>query len=73
MDKTDELKPLHYKKGEDTFAWAEKRFNDEQLQAIAEFNIHKYLSRNKDQDVSDFGKIAVYALWIKGILEKEQL
>lgn len=66
----DKLRPSHYKKGKDTFSWAEDKYSTEQLQAIAEFNIHKYSSRKKGQDILDFGKVADYALWIKSILEK---
>ena len=68
----NELRPTHYAEGEDTFAWAEKRFNPNELRAIAEFNMHKYLNRLKGDDIKDYGKIANYALWIKGIKEKEQ-
>ena len=66
------LRPTHYTRGSDTFAWAEERFNPNELRAIAEFNIHKYLNRLKGEDIKDFGKIADYALWIKDIKEKEQ-
>lgn len=65
------LRPSHYKKGEDTFAWAEKRYDKKQLQAIAEFNIHKYLNRDKGQDFDDLGKIVDYANWLRSIMEKD--
>ena len=66
------LRPDHYKEGEDTWAWAEKRFTVQELRAIAEFNIHKYSNRSKGQDVKDFGKVADYSLWIAGILTKHE-
>lgn len=72
MLKIDNLRPDHYKEGEDTWAWAEKRFSIQELRAIAEFNIHKYSNRSKGQDVKDFGKVADYALWIAGILEEKK-
>ncbi len=68
---TKELRPTHYIEGEDTFAWAEKKFNLEQLEAIALFNIHKYSNRQKGENIKDYGKIADYSLWFAGILEQE--
>ena len=62
-----ELRPKHYKKGADSWAWAEDRFNKEQLIAIAEFNIHKYTHRDKGQNESDEKKILHYGIWLKKI------
>ena len=62
-------RPSHYVEGEDTFAWAEKRFTTQQLLAVAEFNIHKYFTRRKGQDFDDYGKISDYANWARKILE----
>lgn len=64
------LRPDHYKKGEDTFAWAERKFDLEICLAIAAFNIHKYNDRSKGQDYQDFGKVADYALWARSLMEK---
>ena len=64
------LRPPHYKEGEDTFAWAEKTFELDTCLAIAAFNIHKYNSRDKGQDYDDFGKISDYALWARRMMVK---
>jgi len=64
------LRPAHYKKGEDTFSWAERKFDRDTNLAIASFLIHKYVDRNKGQDYEDFGKIADYAMWARGLMEK---
>jgi hypothetical protein len=71
MAKND-LRPDHYKEGEDTFAWAERKFSPETCLAIAAFNIHKYNDRDKGQDYKDFGKIADYAMWARGIMERDE-
>ena len=65
-----QLRPSHYKKGEDTFAWAERKFEPDTCLAIAAFNIHKYNDRSKGDDYKDFGKIADYAMWARSIMEK---
>lgn len=67
-----DLRPDHYKKGEDTFAWAEKKFGIEYCLAICAFNIHKYNDRNKGDDYKDFGKIADYAMWARDMMERDQ-
>ena len=72
MAEAHRQKPSHYPQGQDSFAWAEERFSKEQLTAIAEFNIHKYLTRNKGQDLQDLLKIEVYSHWIGDILLKDE-
>lgn len=69
--KDNDLRPEHYKKGEDTFAWTERRFGIEACLIVAAFNIHKYNDRDKGQDYEDFGKIADYALWARSLMEKD--
>jgi len=68
---TKGLRPPHYTKGKDTFAWAEETLTKEACLAIAAFNIHKYNTRNKGQDYEDFGKIIEYANWARSLTEKE--
>jgi len=64
------LRPAHYKKNEDSFAWAEKKFKTKTCINIAEFNIHKYLNRDKGSDFEDFGKIIDYAKWARKLIKK---
>jgi len=68
----NELRPEHYKEGEDTFDWAERKYGLETCLAICEFNIHKYNDRSKDDDYKDFGKIADYAMWARDMMERNE-
>jgi len=65
------LRPAHYTKGKDTFAWAEQTLTKEACLAIAAFNIHKYNTRDKGQDYEDFGKIIEYANWARSLMEDD--
>jgi len=65
------LRPPHYTKGKDTFAWAEQTLTKEACLAIAAFNIHKYNTRDKGQDYEDFGKIIDYANWARSLMEDD--
>ena len=65
------LRPEHYVKGKDSFAWAEDKFSTDICCAIAAFNIHKYNDRDKGQDYDDFGKIIDYANWARDLMEKQ--
>ena len=65
-----DLRPSHYKEGEDTFAWAESVFSLEQLEAIALFNIHKYTNRDKGQNESHARKVSHYTMWIEKIIHE---
>jgi len=69
---TKGLRPAHYTKGKDTFAWAEQTLTKEACFAIAAFNIHKYNTRDKGQDYEDFGKIIEYANWARSLMEDDQ-
>ena len=57
----DTLRPNHYKKGQDTFAWADEKFDVVTNVNICRFNIHKYNDRDKGEDVKDFRKVIDYA------------
>ena len=63
-------KPVHYKEGFDSFAWAERRYSTKECLAIAAFNINKYNDRDKGQDFEDFGKIVAYVEWAKKLMTK---
>jgi len=69
ISESTEFRPAHYKTGSDTFAWFEERYSIDDCIKTAEFNIHKYLNRQKNQDLADFKKIADYALWAIKLME----
>ncbi len=64
-----DFRPNHYIEGEDTFAWAERKNIPDVNILIAEFNIHKYLDRDKGSDYADFGKIIDYANWARKLMK----
>ncbi len=64
-------KDSHYKnQGIDTITRFKRNSTLEQQKAIAQFNIDKYLWREKGQNIDDIRKIKVYLRWLESIEKK---
>ena len=70
---SNDLRPKHYEKGHDTFAWAEHKFDLETNLNICRFNIHRYNDRDKGQDVEDFEKIIAYAQRALDLIKEDKM
>jgi hypothetical protein len=53
----------------DTVEWSKANHTKEQQKAICQFNIAKYMMRNKGQDRDDIIKIRFYTDWLNELTD----